>query len=323
MPKMVYSYSRIGTYEQCPKKFFNQYLSGQAIQQNASYLNLGTKVHEALEKQDVNLVLDDMVAYFMYNKGKEILDTLNVIALEKKFAIDIRGKATKFDDENAVFRGVIDVIHDRGILDWKTGFNEPTPRQLYTYVLLCEANGIHITNVEYAMLRTDKLVSFPIENKIFQETLDWLSNIIKTIEEDTVYEAKPNTWCKYCPYVERCLQENLNVPVPNPKQLLERYVFYKNSIDNVKSQLDEYVKETGNEIESGEYLYNMVETVTKRVKNKKKLVQWLKDNGLLEQYGTIDSKEYETLVTNFPELNEYFSNFIRQSIGLKEFKIQS
>lgn len=313
---MAYSFSRLNTYTMCPKRFKYRYVDG--LEDNAGEAAaLGSLVHEALEHDDVSQVIHDATAYQMYQTGKKIMDGLTIEAKEKRLAIDARGNPTDYNADNALFRGVIDVLGDDYILDWKTGFKTPDPIQLGTYQMLAEAHGYIVLEVKYAMLRYDKFETLPASPELFNQSRQWIVDTINTIEADNSYERNIGKHCEYCPYVSECRQDLDGSPTAMVKELK----LLESQVKQIKKDLKQYVQETGKEIVTDAGVYGDKSKVTRKCLNKKDLIQQLHQDGLLDAYAEVKSSQYDSLLSDHPEYQDYFKEQIRNSIGFKEFKM--
>lgn len=312
---MKYSYSGLSMFEECKRKWKYHYVDKVPVNETDKYyLVLGSTVHEALEHEDVSLVLNDGVAYHMYKTGVEFLKTIDVRAKELKLGIDSQGLPVAFDSPDVKFRGVIDILtKDGSIYDWKTGYKKPSPRQLYMYMLLAGAHGYNVNSVGYIMLRTNEIDIFPIDVEAFNASKAWLVKTIQAIEAETEFQQSVSNRCEYCPYVERCIETAYNP--------LQKYLLLKNALKNVEGKIKEAVLSTGEDFQFGDYVYGMEEKSSIRCVNKKALAEELKQEGLFEEYSEVVSGSYNRLLEEHPEYEKFFKSQIRHSYGLKETTI--
>jgi CRISPR/Cas system-associated exonuclease Cas4 (RecB family) len=317
---MTYSFSRLSTYKACPRRFKFQYID-EIPDPSGDAARFGSLVHEALENDDVSMVMEDELAYLMFQRGRGILQSLGkeVIGKEKKLAIDNKGNPCDFFDERAIFRGVIDVLGNDFILDWKTGFKLPSPLQLGTYQLLAEAHGFYVSELKYAMLRFDKFETVYASPEIYNEALKFISETITNIEKDVDYNRNIDSHCDYCPYVAYC-RDGLKDSIRMEDKAMELLLLQAQT-KQVKELLKRYIEETGSDIQTDSGIYGRKEKVSLTCKNKKGLVKTLADEGILDKYSEVKSSDYDRLLSEHPEYEDMFKKSIRNSYGFKEFSI--
>jgi len=183
-----YSYSRISTYLQCPRRFFYKYirkLVHETVSNVIEYKDYPDNFYNLDEKDQavVDKMLDTALNFrrnigIIYEYGCEI-----------GFGLDKNLETVDFASQEAIFRGVIDYLilfddfdkYAKLLVDWKTGYSQPDKLQLEFYSLVFK------DDIE------------PRENIV--ETF-W--NTIETIENDEVFETKEGSWCKYCAFKDIC-----------------------------------------------------------------------------------------------------------------------
>jgi len=275
-------------------------------------------VHEGLEHDDLKYVVNDVIAYHMFLVGKGYMDALEDIkGKEVKLAINAQGQPVDFFDESALFRGVIDVLGENYILDWKTGYKTPSPLQLGAYQLLAEAHGHYPHELKYCMLRQDYFETVYATPELFNEARDFIITTIQQIESDTEHIRNVAAHCDYCPYINECKLSLANTPEAKALELL----LCQAKVKQLREGLKEYIQETGNEIITNSGIYAYTEKVSRRCTKKHDLMSCLKDKNLLEEYSEVKSSEYDRLLEEHPEFEIYFKNSIRNTYGFKEFKI--
>lgn len=216
MTKLVWSYSMLETFEQCPLKFYDKHIlkHKEPESEEAKY---GMFIHENCERyiskrQDFlpeelqrNKPLIESVRHKFNGRSKAELKmgVTNTLAPADFFGRDVWG------------RGVADVslVYDSPeacVLDWKTGKVREKEDQLRIMALMTMALYPHIETVKAAniWLKDNKLGEVYTFKRADQQTL-WL-DIIKRLDKmyaaigtDQAAEAKPSFVCSFCP-VKSC-----------------------------------------------------------------------------------------------------------------------
>lgn len=314
---MAYSFSRLSTYKSCPRQFKFHYIDGLA-DVSGEAAELGSLIHEALELDDASLVMHNQEAYHMFKLGRGYMEGLKgVIGKEVKLAIDVTGQPCGYDDEKALFRGIIDVLGENFILDWKTGFKMVSPLQLGAYQLLAEAHGYYPTELKYCMLRYDKFDTIYSSPELFNEARKFIIETVQAIESDKEYKRNIGSHCEWCSYVGKC-QEGLE---GTPELNLRRLILILAEEKQLKEKLKKYVNETGTDVVADDVIYGNSPNVSKKCKDKNKLLKELKAKDLLSDYAEVKSSEYKRLLEEHPEFEDFFKESIRNNYGFKEFKI--
>ena len=314
---MVYSFSRIKVFETCKKQFKYQYID--KIPDNVSPIALsGSRIHTAIELKNPSN-LKHLEELSMYENSFKWLDYINVIEMERKLAIDLKGNPVDFNSDKAIFRGIIDVLYDReniyGIIDWKTGYKEPDIRQLHCYNLLAKANNISIDELRFIMLRFDKVIEVP--NVDISETSDWLENTIVNIENEKEYLHTTGNHCSWCSYKKQCLNFLESQVYDDVNIALDKIVLYNSYAKLLTDFLKEYIERTGENVCSKDFSYEKSVTKSLRCKSKPILLEELTERNIISEYATIESSIYPLLIESYPELKEFFVETLRTSFSLK------
>ena len=346
---MAYSFSRLSTFEQCRRRFFYSYIKHLPDKAGKS-AEFGSLIHDALERKDPSGVIMDQAAYAMYLNGLKILEGIGedkIKGKEVRLAIDTKGRAVDYYSDNAFFRGIIDVLGDDFILDWKTGFKTPAPLQLGLYQILAEANGLYPNKLQYMMLKTDTFETIYASPELYNTSLEWLSDTVQKLEiskgnfkkrisecvvsltgeelaeleekaADEEFPRSLGSHCDYCPYVSSC-RVNLG---NRPEDKLQRIELLEAELKQLKADVKEYVLEADKEIvlPDGRRYGNILKT-SFICKNKKVLMALLRKDGVLTAGETLDSKHYNQFLEEHPEYTEHFKTQIRNSFGYKKIKI--
>lgn len=175
--KIALSWTKFQTFDQCPRKYRDQYLLGLVPYVETPVLKWGNDVHKAMELyitrgtplppkmlqfKPVADALLDRVEEFRA-EGKLKVD----LFAEQKWAIDLTGRACGYFDKNVWIRGQADVGYGTRVslktLDWKTGKGKyPKPEQLELMALLAVARPelSHYTRVDGMLMFLE--AGFPV-----------------------------------------------------------------------------------------------------------------------------------------------------------------
>lgn len=251
-----YSFSKIDTYQKCPRKFFYHYIIKKPITtiQDTTALTFGDAVHSNIEMKLRNFKNLDKEIYtskvgsvtnenYSYDRFKQFtdkaIDIYNEIKnslktysdapfheiIEFKWALNKRYESIEFDNKEAILRGFMDLvfINDENIfiIDWKTGKNYAPKEQLEFYALAIDCfhkfRKIYCVNI---YLERDNKLSWNCINDI-DTVQEKFNNIIHIIENDTIYLCKPTKLCDWCQYKEGCAEEEKNDSINFVKGLLD------------------------------------------------------------------------------------------------------
>ncbi len=222
---MVWSYSRVKSYETCPKAFFLQYIEKLPTENNA-FGQWGSYIHKILEMLYKNeLSIFELSDYYIthyrdeitcrfppnkykdlnksyYQSGVEYLDEYDglserydVLGVEEKVNLDIGGYR---------FVGIIDLIlqeKDTGniiIRDHKSKskFKDDAEKdeyliQLYLYARhIKEKYGKFPTKLQFNMFRAGELVEEIFNEDAYNAAADWFITTIQKIYKDAEYKDK-------------------------------------------------------------------------------------------------------------------------------------
>jgi DNA helicase-2/ATP-dependent DNA helicase PcrA len=241
--KLKLSASKIKTYEQCPRKYFYQYIEKPDIPRKEwPHLRIGNFVHDVLDKFHTILQTEsshewptlmtqcckNFLRKYKLDKGerKAAKDMLagyltkldtdglpNVVAAEQKFTITL--------DENVLLTGFIDRIDDEStdneedinykyhIVDYKSGkskYLDDFQLLVYGLYLLDKAPNLERFKGSYIMLAEESRHHMP---SIFTRTdLDRVKAKILKVADDIMtnqtWETKPQFLCKFCDFNAIC-----------------------------------------------------------------------------------------------------------------------
>lgn len=231
LDSMEWSFSRVKSYEQCPKQFKMTYMDS-ASKTNNAFAEWGSWCHELLEKfykgelaiwelstayyngyaehvrcsfPKFNKKIDMDERYFIageeyFENFEDIFDDCEVVAVEQAINLKIAGRP---------FIGSIDLIlKDKNgnyiICDHKSKANFKSKyelaaylRQLYLYSLyIKETYGVYPTMLIFNMFRAKKVVKQRFRIDGLKESVEWFKRVIDSIYADMEFAEKPDKF--YC-----------------------------------------------------------------------------------------------------------------------------
>jgi len=288
-----YSYSQLKNYQTCPACW--AYQKKEKLPAVRGILGeQGIEVHEATNRYITHLVKEKLTSDITWSKlcdgldlypdGNELMEkfassfVLNPnthIASEMELAIDKNGKKVGWWDKGVWFRAKIDKVDliDRvlHITDYKTRWSTDIDKfQLQSYAWMMGFSGLKIeydsfyVNNHFIRSRVEKGEPFPKE--IAKITGQKIHRIIKQIEADTKYEARPGNFCSMCGYVHQCsksiqLIKKGQLPIIDTPEIAKDYttklLIVKEKIKQIENFLKDWIKANGNiELDNVTYGFN-------------------------------------------------------------------
>lgn len=227
-----YSYSRLSTHEQCPRKFKYKYeLKLPEEDSDRSALFKGIQIHNFLEKYPntenvkisqehkkiaLNFVNSELGQ--RYFKEEILYSSLRESKAElilRNGSFEIPSESTKRRDLQ--FYGLIDYVNviDYGaekifsIIDYKTGkykdpkyqdYNQLMFYQIYYFLLYRELNQIRISYCYVEHLQENDLI---LDRKYLNNYINELKRCI-TSQENTAFKRNKTQLCDWCPFQKIC-----------------------------------------------------------------------------------------------------------------------
>ena len=219
------SYSRLNTYQTCPKRFELVYLCGiDEPTSKAAYF--GSVVHRMLDlsirdqinfesKQNSIISVDTIMSYFFKaqqiegNKylllENEIKDYIVRFLILNKDINLLKTNKTEYEVSKKIagynVKCVIDRI-DKGeyvtVIDYKTGNKDYiTKNQLNLYALAIGADTNNNYKLQYQFLKTGEQISWFFSKQDSDDTLEWMHSTIHKIENAS-YFPKNLKLCRWC-----------------------------------------------------------------------------------------------------------------------------
>ncbi len=301
-----YSYSQIKLYQTCPHSWM--YAKKEKLPAIRGILgDQGIDVHKVINKYIKYLwknnlrsshKWEDMIGGLeIYPDAIELMEKFALsfvlnpkthIASEMEIAIDKNGKKVGWWDKTVWFRFKIDKVDliDRvlHITDYKTGWSTDIDQfqlQCYTWgigfaELGIEYDSFYINN-HFIRQRIEKGEPFP--KSIAKTTGQRIKRIIKEIEADTKYEARPGNFCSLCGYVHKCsksmeLVEKGQLPIIDTPEIARDYavklLIIKERIKKIEEIEKAWIEVNGN-IELDNVIYGFNASLSKQVIDKELL----------------------------------------------------
>lgn len=228
-PGFRYSFSKIESFRHCPMAFYLTYVDspGSDDELPGYYSQFGSLMHSLLEEYfkgelpDFLLAdewrrrYDDVVtvppppypAGFgekNYNAAVSYLENFHgfgygfeVISVEKKFVLDIHGyKISGIADlvlRNRETGGIFVVDHKtKSDTSMKKDY-DTYRKQLYLYAIwVKEEYGVWPEKLAFNMVKSGKLIEETFDNRMVDQTIEWLLSGIRDIEACSVFEDWPS-----------------------------------------------------------------------------------------------------------------------------------
>lgn len=226
----MYSFSKLNTYEFCPKLYEFVYID--KIKQEANEdMKFGKLFHKFAE----NFYKRIDVEKITYHEFDELLvskeELNNFIKYEKKRyqKLLMNGKLNLYkpllleekligEISGSEFIGYVDRVErlvngEILVMDYKA--KEPTSdmaikslkRQLSIYGdLLEQRNAIKVDSIGSYFYRNDTDVSYPFSGQIKNAMRKWVRNTVEKIESDEVFEMKQRKSCDDCSFKSKCFE---------------------------------------------------------------------------------------------------------------------
>lgn len=242
---MVWSYTRIGAFKDCPYKFFLRYIS-RIKEDDRFYSSYGSFMHKLIERYyNGDLSKEDMQMEFLLNfsaevqgdrpkesivskyiqRGSEYLRGFEpfpykMVEVEKKVEFEVGGyKFLGFIDYLGVDENGDYVVIDNKSRDLKPRSKRANPtqkdieldemlRQLYLYsIAVKQEYGKYPTKLCFNCFKAGVFIEEPFEEEKLEEAVNWVVETIESIKEtEDFYPVLDFFGCKYiCGVSHECL----------------------------------------------------------------------------------------------------------------------
>lgn len=198
---MIYSFSSIQTYLQCPLRFEAQYIARRVKDEGSEASRHGDRVHKQIE---------------LYVKGESdevpvqapkdnLLDLLRRAGADAEMPVAITStfETVDFWDKRAMLRGKLDIRLQtpRGVVgvDWKTGKMRDNTLQGRFYAAMLSAYHPE-TPIQIVFDYLEKGRKPPITYK--PEMRDEVLSLVEMVDGATAYPPRPTPLCGWCPVTD-------------------------------------------------------------------------------------------------------------------------
>ncbi len=326
---MIYSYSRLKRYSDCPASFQYKYLY-EMVEEPTEPLILGKTVHAAIQLYlngaDLQTAVDSAIlqeAEIPVDRGEVIRMVQHPIVtgisggqVEQRLAIPLDGEGL------IQFQGYIDwyrELPDRTVqlIDWKTNRSKYDPTEnhqlgLYSWYL-SQTTGATEIDAELVFLRypyADACQAHTYTTKEMEEARIWALTLAEEIDEkvaelnlldgaggDSLFPATPGKACQYCSHASLCIK-SINVdPVKvedrvDAERVAAEVIRLEAALSDMKDNLKVWAKDNG-AIAVGDSIFDFVPSISWNIGAEKlyDLCSELHDAG-------IDVFEYLTLTAS-------------------------
>jgi len=217
LPRKEWSFHVLGHF--CHKTlelFHNAYIKDNSVLPfnvemgkafNIAFQEYGAKMTPKM-KQECYQLIDQYLRIVSHDK--EIGNTINVLAMEKKFSFPIA--------DNIIINGAIDkiqldadnILH---LADYKTTKDKRFLKedwfqlQTYGFVMLQENPDLEKVRCSYILMRHNfEHLTKEFSAKELWEVKDKYLEYAKQMEEETEFPANPTVLCQYCDHLDLCVQ---------------------------------------------------------------------------------------------------------------------
>jgi hypothetical protein len=209
-----WSYSRLGTYEDCPKQYWYKYVEGMpGFRPSSPAASRGTLLHSKAEAY-----LKDEIKIYPPEFQKVSSHTMMLKHIkatpEQKLAVTDTWEPCDYDAPEAYFRAIIDIVYPTleckviNVEDWKTGQAYPEhAEQLRNYTAVAAAHYPDAEEYHTRLIYIDQgIVTKPIvttKERVKPIRL-MMDGRIKNAEEDAIWPTTPSvSACRWCDYARK------------------------------------------------------------------------------------------------------------------------
>jgi PD-(D/E)XK nuclease superfamily len=215
--KVVWSFTNLNTYRNCPFQFQQRYITKAAPFVGNAKSEFGTYAHEAVERRACHqkIPLPDDLRYL--ESFVAPLDSLPAgveLFVEQQLGINSVGQACKFFADDVYIRGKIDVMMlDRQgqralIWDWKTGSRwDNDPLELEVFACLVQKHfGVRQLDGQFIWLKQDERNRpgpgrvHPLSEtaKTWTKVVRIINDIERDLARQTDFYKKQSPLCAHC-----------------------------------------------------------------------------------------------------------------------------
>ena len=208
--KLTWSYSSLGLFQQCPRKYYHLRVAKDIKEPESTAILYGKEVHLALEEY----IRDGKPIPAQFKEFTDIADMLKAMPGDKlceyKMGLTKDIQACGFFDKEVWFRGVADLLIINGdtarVIDYKTGksseFADKKQLELMALAVFKHFPKVHTVKAGLIFLVANDFIKANFEKEDASTTwLKWIQETdrLEEAHEVNVWNPKPNFTCrKYC-----------------------------------------------------------------------------------------------------------------------------
>jgi len=227
-----YSFSKIKTFQQCPKQFEWKYVNKKDLDDDytdPTFFQRGRFIHQYIAKRlaggsgDINgyidIDVDDKLSLIesadkmFENDYINMTFDFDITEIEKPIKLDYNLITT--DTKEYAINGYIDYFAVQGnlavIVDWKSGKYRENPRydqlELYAIWVLQNYEDVDEIDLVFYYIEHDKFVMKTVTLDQVIKFRNNLGNNISEIENSEVFNINPTRECTFCPFFNSCSDE--------------------------------------------------------------------------------------------------------------------
>ena len=209
----TWSYSKVNSFKQCPKKYYHMYVKKDVKDTGSVATRYGNLVHKAAEEY----IKDGSELPKKYDFMQRTLDTFNNIKGDKH--CEIRLGVAKYDDvyeptkffaKNVWYRGIANLLiinEDKAyLIDYKTGksANYADTKQLDLLAGAVFINFPEVKKIKSALsfVVCKKFISKEHTADMYKAYINVFDELLERIEvaaKEDVWNAVESGLCKFCP----------------------------------------------------------------------------------------------------------------------------
>jgi len=237
-----YSFSKIKTFQQCPQKFNWQYINKIDIDKNfvdPSFFVRGRFIHQFIANKlsggdgNINGFTDllthdklDLINHadqMLENEYLQYTFNLEHTKVEKRIKLSDTLLPT---NKNHLFVGAIDyfAVEDdfATIIDWKSGKYRDNPSfdqlELYAIWIIETYPKVDEIDLCFFYIEEEKFIINTITRELVIKFKEKLLLEIQEIENTQIFTINPTGGCKYCAFIDTCIEKYNDIRVINLKQ---------------------------------------------------------------------------------------------------------
>ena len=210
------SYSRLSTYEQCPKKFYSQYIAKDYPDEGDNYFFAkGKRKHDQLDNY-TKAQLNAMINVIQYDEDVEgclplidgIVASYSKVSSELQLAVDGGFVPTGWFGKKVMYRAIVDLeaVNETEalVIDWKTGkfreYDESPTGQLHLTAAIEFARNEKIEKVTtaYVFIEHNQTIRRVFLREDYEALVEPFLEAWKKVNAEKEWGAIQNKYCNYC-----------------------------------------------------------------------------------------------------------------------------